>query len=87
MRGHEPPDALLDLPPSAKLVYTILAEEGTLTQQEIVSESYLPVRTVRHALTRLEDIELVTETVGTCDARKRYYRLQSTESAPNTNYF
>lgn len=86
MRGHEPPDALRELPPSAKLVYTILAEKGTLTQQEIVSESYLPVRTVRNALTRLEDTELVTEAEGTCDARKRYYRLRSTESAPSTNH-
>ncbi len=86
MKGHEPPNALLELPPSAKLVYTILGEKGALTQQEIVSESYLPVRTVRNALTRLEGIELITESVGACDARKRYYRLRSAESAPSTNH-
>ncbi|RLM77424.1 winged helix-turn-helix domain-containing protein, partial [Halobellus sp. Atlit-38R] len=44
-----------DMPPSAKLVAKILDYEDTLTQSQIAEESLLPPRTVRYALSRLED--------------------------------
>jgi len=73
-------DALVGLPPSAKLVYKTLEYEGPLTQGQLASESLLPARTVRYALSTLEEAELVTEELFLQDARKRLYSLLSEES-------
>ncbi|GAA0659624.1 MULTISPECIES: MarR family transcriptional regulator [Salarchaeum] len=64
-----------DLPPSAKLVAKVLEYEDTLTQSEIADETLLPARTVRYALTRLEDEGLVDSRFSFTDARKRLYSL------------
>jgi len=64
-----------DLPPSAKLVAKVLEYEDTLTQSEIADETLLPARTVRYALTRLEDEGLVESRFSFTDARKRLYNL------------
>ncbi|MEE6208548.1 helix-turn-helix domain-containing protein [Salarchaeum sp. III] len=64
-----------DLPPSAKLVAMVLEYEDTLTQSEIADETLLPARTVRYALTRLEDEGLVDSRFSFTDARKRLYSL------------
>jgi len=64
---------LADLPPSAKLVYYLLAEEAPLTQRAISDESLLPQRTVRYAITRLEDINAITEQVNLSDPRQSLY--------------
>lgn len=66
---------LMDLPPSAKLVYTVLVHEGTLTQQELIDETTLPPRTTRDALTRLLEINAIDERIDLSDARKRLYRV------------
>lgn len=73
------PDRLLDLPPSAKLVYKTLIYEGPLTQGGLAEETWLSRRTLRHALEALHDAELVTEEVYIPDARKRLYRLAGGE--------
>lgn len=67
--------AVRDLPPSAKLVAKTLEYEGRLTQQELAEQSRLPPRTVRYALTRLQEIEAVETQFAFDDARKRYYVL------------
>jgi len=64
-----------DLPPSAKLVAKVLDYEDTLTQSQIAEETLLPARTVRYALTRLEDAGVVSSRFSFSDARKRLYRL------------
>lgn len=64
-----------DLPPSAKLVAKVLEYEGTLTQTELSEETLLPSRTVRYALSRLEDEEIVKSRFSFADARKRMYTL------------
>jgi DNA-binding MarR family transcriptional regulator len=64
-----------DLPPSAKLVAKVLDYEDTLTQSQIAAESLLPERTVRYALTRLEEQGVVSSRFSFSDARKRLYRL------------
>ena len=77
-------EALPDLPPSAKLVYKVLEYNGAMTQKDIVEESMLSARTVRYALERLEDIEIVSEDVYFADARQNLYELTETgRSATN----
>ena len=68
-------EAISDLPPSAKLVYKVLEYNGPLTQKGIVEESMLSARTVRYALERLEEIEVVDEDVYFADARQNLYEL------------
>ena len=67
--------AVRDLPPSAKLVAKVLEYNDTLTQSELAEETLLPPRTVRYALSRLEDADVVDSRFSFCDARKRLYSL------------
>lgn len=64
-----------DLPPSAKLVAKVLDYNDTLTQSQLAEETLLPPRTVRYALTRLEDEGVVDSRFSFSDARKRLYTL------------
>lgn len=68
-------NAVRDLPPSAKLVYKALEYEGSMTQSQLVAETMLPARTVRDALSRLEDAGAVEERIFIPDARKSTYAL------------
>lgn len=65
------------LPPSAKLVYKTLEYEGPLTQGQLADQSLLPPRTVRYALSTLEDEDVVDEELYIQDARKRLYSLSA----------
>ena len=67
--------SLTELPPSSKLVYKVLEYEGSMTQEEIADESRLCARTVRYALGKLEDAELVASRVYLEDARQSKYRI------------
>lgn len=69
------PDRLRECSPSEKYVYTVLAYEGTLTQEELVARTMLPIRTVRHALATLEAESLVRKEVSPADARRRRYSI------------
>lgn len=75
------PDAVRELPPSAKLVYKALEYEGTMTQGQLADETLLPRRTVRAALSRLEDAGAVEERVFVPDARKSTYTLVGRRAA------
>lgn len=66
---------IADVPPSAKLVYKVLEYNGPLTQKDIVERSMLSQRTVRDALARLREIEVVSEEVYIPDARQNLYEL------------
>lgn len=68
--------AVRDLPPSAKLVVKVLDYHGTLTQSELAEETLLPPRTVRYALSRLEEVGAVDARFSFSDARKRLYSLR-----------
>jgi DNA-binding MarR family transcriptional regulator len=68
-------DAVAELPPSAKLVAKVLEYEDTLSQSEIAEETLLPPRTVRYALSRLEEADVVESRFSFSDARKRLYTL------------
>jgi len=68
-------DHVQDLPPSAKLVLKVLEYNGGLTQKQIVEKSRLSQRTVRDALDRLQDHEIVEKDIYIPDARQNIYRL------------
>ena len=68
-------DDVRELPPSAKLVAKVLEYNDTLTQSELAEETLLPARTVRYALNRLEDEDVVYSRFSFSDARKRLYTL------------
>ncbi|MEF8828967.1 MAG: winged helix-turn-helix domain-containing protein [Haloarcula sp.] len=68
-------DTLRELPPSAKLVAKVLEDDAPLSQGELAENSLLPDRTVRYALNRLEESELVGSRYSFTDARKQVYFL------------
>lgn len=68
-------DVLGDLPPSAKLVAKVLQSAEPMSQGQLVEESLLPDRTVRYALNRLEECDLVESRHSFTDARKQVYFL------------
>lgn len=74
----EAPSELQELPPSAKLVAKTLEYEGDLTQAQLADSTLLPVRTVRYALTQLEERDIVTSRISFVDARQRVYSLETT---------
>lgn len=69
-------DRLRDLPPSAKLVAKVLESDSPLSQGQLAEESLLPDRTVRYALNRLEEVDLVGSRYSFRDARKQVYFLK-----------
>ncbi|MEE6210604.1 helix-turn-helix domain-containing protein [Salarchaeum sp. III] len=73
-------DVLSELPPSAKLVVKVLEYNGGMTQKEIVEKSRLSQRTVRDALDRLQENDLVEKDIYIPDARQNLYRLAAPES-------
>ena len=68
-------ETLKELPPSAKLVAKVLQSDEPLSQGRLVDESLLPDRTVRYALNRLEECDLVDSRYSFSDARKQVYFL------------
>ena len=64
------------LPPSAKLVAKVLEIEAPLTQGELGDRTLLPDRTVRYALSRLDEVELLESQYSIRDARKQVYALK-----------
>lgn len=68
-------EQLRELPPSAKLVAKVLETEHPLSQGQLAEESLLPDRTVRYALNRLRDADLIDSRYSFRDARKQVYYL------------
>ncbi len=67
------------LPPSAKLVYKVLETGGQFTQKDLIRETSLPARTVRYALSRLKEEEILIERHYFIDARQSLYGLNVPE--------
>ncbi|WP_049922163.1 MarR family winged helix-turn-helix transcriptional regulator [Halopiger djelfimassiliensis] len=74
---------LREYPPSAKLVAKVLTVHGEMTQRDLVEETMLPARTVRHAVNTLEDDDHLESRHCWTDARKRLYRLTLEDREPN----
>ncbi len=62
--------------PSMKLILNILENRGALTQKEIAKVTRLPTRTVRYALSRLKDEEVLEECEYFQDARQCLYKIK-----------
>jgi DNA-binding MarR family transcriptional regulator len=77
LSAQEYRDRLRELPPSAKLVAKVLEGDAPLSQGQLAEESLLPDRTVRYALNRLEDADLVGSRYSFKDARKQVYYLNT----------
>lgn len=65
------------LSPSVKLVLKVLEYKGLMTQKELVTESYLPPRTVRYALTILKKEGILEERLYFKDARQCLYGIKT----------
>jgi DNA-binding MarR family transcriptional regulator len=76
MSAQETSADLADLPPSAKLVAKTLEYEGDKTQSDLAESTLLPPRTVRYALTDLEESGIVSSRISFMDARQRVYSLE-----------
>ncbi|MFP4217740.1 MAG: helix-turn-helix domain-containing protein [Salinarchaeum sp.] len=72
-------ERLRELPPSAKLVAKVLEIDAPLSQGQLAEETLLPDRTVRYALNRLEDTDIIDSRYSFRDARKRVYFLRVSE--------
>jgi len=68
-------DDVVDLPPSCKLVYLVLQEDGAVTLSELIDKTTLPNRTVRRAISRLVDRDLVERRPFVGDARQELFEL------------
>lgn len=75
--GIGPPDldVIEYLPPSAQLVFSVLASDGPLTQKDLISKTELPPRTVRYALSRLKEESVIKECFYFPDARQSLYGI------------
>jgi predicted transcriptional regulator len=84
-------ELLEPLPPSAKLVYYVLDEEGRFDQTGLAEETRLSTRTVRFAVEKLTEVGLVEEGLCPKDARRSVYapvpeseRPTGSEAEPET---
>ena len=68
-------ERLREYPPSVKLVYKTLENNGRMTLSDIEKETYLPYRTVRYAVKRLKEGGFVARIFHIEDARQSLYRL------------
>ena len=68
---------IMQLSPSVKLVFKILEYKGLMTQKDLVSESYLPPRTVRYALSMLKKEGILEERLYYKDARQCLYGVRT----------
>jgi transcription initiation factor IIE alpha subunit len=62
--------------PSMKLILNILENRGALTQKEITKVTRLPTRTVRYALCRLKEEDILEEREYFQDARQCLYQIK-----------
>lgn len=73
-------ERLVELPPSAKLVYFVLRKNGAMTQGDIKEESMLPPRTVRYAIKQLKQTDALTERIHLKDARQTVYEISASNA-------
>ena len=62
------------LPPSSKTVLEILNSNGEMTHKDLVQKTRLAPRTVRYALKKLKEKQLIIEKFNFRDARQIIYQ-------------
>ncbi|MGA2913959.1 MAG: helix-turn-helix domain-containing protein [Methanoregula sp.] len=62
------------LPPSSKTVLEILDAGGAMTHKDLVQKTHLAPRTVRYALKKLKEKQLIIEKFNFRDARQIIYQ-------------
>ena len=67
------------LPPSSQKVLKILDAGGAMTHKDLVIKSHLAPRTVRYALKKLKERELIIEKFNFRDARQIIYQNRSVQ--------
>jgi transcription initiation factor IIE alpha subunit len=65
-------------------VYKVLETGGQFTQKDLIRETSLPPRTVRYALSRLKEEEILIERHYFIDARQSLYGLNIPKSGVMT---
>ena len=66
------------LPPSSKIVLRILGMEGAMTHKDIVKKTHCAPRTVRYALKKLKEKNLLIEKMNMQDMRQIIYQYRLT---------
>jgi predicted transcriptional regulator len=69
------------LPPSSRTVLEILDIGGAMTHKDLVQKTRLAPRTVRYALKKLKERQLIIEKFNFRDARQIIYQNRSTQNA------
>jgi DNA-binding MarR family transcriptional regulator len=69
------------LPPSSKTVLEILDAGGAMTHKDLVEKSRLAPRTVRYALKKLKERQLIIEKFNFRDARQIIYQHKPAKAA------
>ena len=62
------------LPPSSKIVLEILGTQGAMTHKDIVEKSHFRPRTVRYALKKLKENNLLVAKMNLHDMRQIIYQ-------------
>lgn len=70
-----------DLPPSAQTLYETLALEGPLTHKELVEITGMPPRTIRYAISRLQEANHVSKRLNLMDSRQQFFFLQDDDAS------
>ena len=68
------------LPPSSKTVLEILDAGGAMTHKDLVEKTRLAPRTVRYALKKLKEKQLIIEKFNFRDARQIIYQQRTTQT-------
>jgi len=63
------------LPKSSKRLIVKLSEKGQMTQKELIEAVGMPAKTVRYALKRLSELNLIVSTPNLQDMRSMFYQL------------
>ena len=61
--------------PATKFVYFLIKSHHPIDQSELIRFSDLPRRTIQGVIEDLKRQDLIIESAGTDDARKKYYDL------------
>ncbi len=69
------------LPPSSKTVLEILDTDGAMTHKDLVQKTHLAPRTVRYALKKLKERQLIIEKFNFRDARQIIYQYRNSENS------
>ncbi len=71
------------LPPSSMMVLQILDSGGAMTHKDLVSKSKLAPRTVRYALKKLKERQMIIEKFNFRDARQIIYQNRPRQTNEN----